>query len=310
MQLEVLEEVNSLETASYCQPTGNTTCLCSCVLVFLFYSFKHVLRSVLPRLHSAECISSDGCKLLAIGKDLFSHLTDVFEKLGEDLSIRANNHLHATLAQWLQNAETTTSLRAAPGVTLYPVSSSDVQIEPRFFSWPNIGLGLGGGKRTSEGSIGWGALSQSVETSGCLVIIEQGECEVELEDAHVDSWSVTSSRTKPITAETDSTGRSTRRIGPGFVCYCGPPRQTLNERQVPPSLRSLPRCVRMKAATSGEDIGVVATAVAGQELHELLKQPGMSVLRGYVKDLATSETIITDSCQSVAISKCQHRHTK
>lgn len=280
----------------------------------------------MPRLHSAQCISSDGCKLLAIGKDLFSHLTDVFETLGEDLSIRANNHLHATLAQWLQKAESTTSLHAAPGVTFYPVPtensslaiSNEKKSVPRFFSWPNIGWGKKDRVLEGEGSIGWGELLQSVETSGCLVIIEEGECEVELECTHSDSWSVTS-RTRPspmmaVIKEEITETSSKKKVGPGFICYCGPSRHSPNEKQVPPSLRSLPRCVKMKASEASEDgekSVVVATAVAGQELHELLKQPGMSVLRGYVNDLANSDpTITTDSCQSVAISKCRHRHIK
>jgi hypothetical protein len=286
-------------------------------------------------LHNAQCVSSGGCKLLVIGKDLFSHLTDVFETLGEDLYIRANNHLHATLAQWLRNAKTVTSLRAAPGVTIYPVNQADVQNSKSdgFFSWSRIGIARRFSSESQKGIkdeqfVGWGPLVDSAETMGCLVVVEQGECEIMLDESGVsDSWSVSSiNRSKstkhnPNPNNEDREGyvskQSTRRVGPGFVCFCAPPRHESNEKQIPPSLRSLPRCVSMKALPPQNDkLGyngssyVSITAVAGQELHELLKQPGMSVLRGYVKDLAINEAVLTDSCQSVALSKCTHRHTK
>ena len=53
--------------------------------------------TVLPRLHSAHCGSAGGCKLLAVRRELFSHLSDVFEPLGEELMQRADAHQEATL---------------------------------------------------------------------------------------------------------------------------------------------------------------------------------------------------------------------
>ena len=52
--------------------------------------------AVLPRLHSAHCGSAGGCKLLAVRRELFSHLSDVFEPLSEELMTRADAHLEAT----------------------------------------------------------------------------------------------------------------------------------------------------------------------------------------------------------------------
>ena len=39
--------------------------------------------------------------MLSVRRELFSHLSDVFEPLGEELMQRADTHLDATLEHWL-----------------------------------------------------------------------------------------------------------------------------------------------------------------------------------------------------------------
>lgn len=335
--------------------------------------------SVLPRLHSAKCVSFGGCKLLSVGKDLFSHLTDVFEKLGEDLTIRANNHLHATLTHWIKNADSVTSLKVQPGAHVYPIEENtiielnkklDVDIHKNenetkkkeclnkvkedkdmsttsqpitvsriklYLSWPKLTSRFSFSKNNNkllleenenpfkeeawpeydeyddeddqleedivrsndddddklqEDERGWGSLSKSAEKSGCLVVIEKGECEVEFDSVPAQSWSRS-------TVKSSSPSSNRRIVGPGFACFCGPSRSMTFEKQVPPSLRSLPRCISMKVIDNNNDTtdkgnkrkdgGMIATAVAGKDLHNLLKQPGMSVLKAYLKDLADGQ---------------------
>ena len=164
------------------------------------------------RLLSAHCGSKNGCKVLSISKELFSHLIDTFTPLNEDLHRRAEREVKVLLNAWLKVCGQRSELGLKAGERFWPPTDSVASSVVRYATEKPLGEdgaagGAGGKRRGSRGSAGHiDAIRQ-----GGLLVVKRGSAEA-------DGSSVV-----PV-GKTFRAGPSlgTKKVGPGYMCYCAP----------------------------------------------------------------------------------------
>jgi len=218
---------------------------------------------------------------------LFSHLTDVFGTLGEDLTRRALSKHAQTLEAFVVQAQS--DYGSSSGPRGRPSGSTTATAQPGGFVWPpphpaippsssaahdKAAQAFADRAASKAASKAESAQRQAFLRYGSLLVVRSGEVDAEVffPQATDAKWSAVDKGK----GDSDLAQVKRTRVGPGFACYCPPPLRTLGDdptlpphrplgrladpKLVPAALRTLPRCERAVAAvpSSGQRTAQVA----------------------------------------------------